>query len=56
MFIFYLFFVDVHNWHGAPTKECIFLGKEVGETRRRERGNAHGGATKIARFSRIPYP
>ena len=18
MFIFYLFFVDVHNWHGAP--------------------------------------
>ena len=21
MFIFYLFFVDVHNWHGAPSRE-----------------------------------
>ena len=33
------------------TKGCIFLGKEVHEMRRRERGNTPGGITKKARGS-----
>ena len=29
MFIFYLFFVDVHNWHGAPNKLVSELSKKA---------------------------
>ena len=37
------------------TEGCRFVGKEVRETRRRERGNPRGGATKKRGLHELSY-